>query len=154
MRGFQFSLERILSWRRTELRSEEARLGPLVAERCRLEASHAEIVRAQAHAQQGLLASGPVNGAELEALAHFRARLEKQETVVKGKVLQCRERIAAQQTRVVEAQRRARLLEKLRERRFEDWRSAGDRELENFAGEAFLARWRPRRRAGEAPPGR
>jgi len=44
----------------------------------------------------------------------------------------------------VEAQRRARLLEKLRGRRLEEWRMAGDREMENFAGEAFLARWRKR----------
>jgi len=65
MRSFQFSLERVLGWRRKELRSEEARLGPVVAERGRLEAAHAEIVRAHTHAPKDLLASGPVNGAEL-----------------------------------------------------------------------------------------
>ncbi len=151
MRGFQFSLERVLSWRRTELRSEEARLGPLVAERGRLEAARAEIVRAHVHAREELLASGPVNGAELEALAHYRAHLEKQKLAVEEKARQCRERIAAQQARIIEAQRRARLLEKMRERRLEEWRGARDREMENFAGEAFLARWQPRRRAGAVP---
>ncbi len=105
MRGFQFSLERVLSWRRTELRSEEARLGPLVAERGRLEAARAEIVRAHVHAREELLASGPVNGAELEALAHYRAHLEKQKLAVEEKARQCRERIAAQQARIIEAQR-------------------------------------------------
>jgi len=57
----------------------------------------------------------------------------------------CREQIAAQQVRIIEAQRRARLLEKLRSRRLEEWRVAGEREMENFAGEAFLARWKPPR---------
>jgi flagellar export protein FliJ len=148
MRGFQFSLERVLSWRRTELRAEEARLGPLVAERARLEAAHVEIVRAHAHAQEDLLSSGPVSGAELEALAHYRVRLEKQKIAVEQNARQCGERIAAQRARIVETQRRARLLEKLRGRRLEEWRSEGERETENFAGEAYLARWRPRRRAG------
>jgi flagellar export protein FliJ len=140
----------VLSWRRTELRSEEARLGPLVAERARLEAADVDLGRAHAHAQEDLLASGPVNGAELEALAQYRVRLERQKIAVAQKAQQCRERIAAQQGRIIEAQRRARLLEKLRERRLEEWRNTGDREMENFAGEAFLARWRPRRRAGGA----
>ncbi len=147
MRGFQFSLERVLSWRRTELRVEEARLGPLAAERARLEAAHVEIVRAHMHAQEDLLASGPVDGAQLEALAHYRVRLEKQKIVVEEKAQQCREQIAAQQTRIVEAQRRARLLEKLRGRRLEEWRSAADGEMESFAGEAFLAGWQRRCRA-------
>src|SRR5690349_3098010 len=150
MRGFQFSLERVLSWRRTELRAEEARLAPLVAERGRLEAAHAEIVRAHAHAREDLLACGPVNGAELEALAHYRTRLEKQKIAVEQKTRECRERIATQQARIVDAQRRARLLEKLRGRRLEEWRRAGEREMENFAGEAYLARWQPRRRTGGA----
>jgi len=150
MRSFQFSLERVLSWRRTELRAEEARLAPLVAERHRLETAHLEIVRAHGRAREDLLSAGTVDGAELGALAHYRARLEKQKTVMEQKALQCGEQIAAQQTRIVEAQRRARLLEKLRGRRLEEWRIAGEREMENFAGEAFLARWRPRRRAGGA----
>jgi hypothetical protein len=55
------------------------------------------------------------------------------------------EQIAARQARIVEARRRARLLEKLRGRRLEEWRIAGEREMENFAAEAFLARWQPRR---------
>jgi hypothetical protein len=146
MRRFQFSLERVLSWRRTGLRAEEARLAPLVAENRRLEAAHLEIAGAHARAQRDLLASGPVDGSELEALAHYRARLEKQKSLVEHKAQQCRERIAAQQARIVEAQRRARLLEKLRGRRLEEWRIAGEREMENFAGEAFLARWQPQRR--------
>ena len=146
MRSFQFPLERVLGWRRLELRTEEARLAPLVAESCRLSAAHLEIAGANERAQRDLLSSGPVYGAQLEALAHYRARLEKHKTLVEQKAQQCREQIAAQQVRIIEAERRARLLEKLRGRRLEEWRIAGEREMENLAGEAFLARWQPRRR--------
>jgi flagellar export protein FliJ len=145
MRSFKFSLERVLGWRRLELRAEEARLAPLVAESGRLGAAHLEIVSAHDRAQLNLLSSGPMDGADLEALAHYRARLEKQKAMVEHKAHECREQIAAQQVRIVEAQRRARLLEKLRGRRLEEWRIAGEREMENFAGEAFLARWKPPR---------
>jgi len=146
MRTFKFSLERVLGWRRIELRTEEARLAPLVAESCRLSAAHLAIAVAHERAQRDLLSSGPVDGAQLEALARYRTRLEKQKTVVEQKAQLCGEQIAAQQVRIIEAQRRARLLEKLRGRRLEEWRVAGEREMENFAGEAFLARWQPPRR--------
>jgi flagellar export protein FliJ len=146
MRSFKFSLERVLGWRRIELRTEEARLAPLVAESCRLSVAHLAIIGAHERAQRDLLSSGPVDGAQLEALARYRTRLEKQKTVVEQKAQLCREQIAAQQVRIIEAQRRARLLEKLRGRRLEEWRVAGEREMENFAGEAFLARWQPHRR--------
>ena len=146
MRSFKFSLERVLGWRRLELRTEEARLAPLLAESCRLSAAHLEILSANERAQRDLLSSGPVDGAQLEALAHYRARLEKHKTLVEQKAQQCREQIVAQQVRIVESQRRTRLLEKLRGRRLEEWRIAGEREMENLAGEAFLARWRPRSR--------
>ncbi len=146
MRTFKFSLERVLGWRRIELRTEEARLAPLVAESCRLSAAHLAIAVAHERAQRDLLSSGPVDGAQLEALARYRTRLEKQKTVVEQKAQLCGEQIAAQQVRIIEAQRRARLLEKLQGRRLEEWRVAGEREMENFAGEAFLARWQPPRR--------
>ncbi|HXI40567.1 MAG TPA: hypothetical protein VNH83_11340 [Bryobacteraceae bacterium] len=148
MRSFQFSLERVLSWRLAELRAEEAHLGPLVGERSRLETAHLETVRAHGRAQPDLLASGPLDGAELESLARYCARLEKQKTVIEQKAQQCREQISAQQARIVETQRRARLLEKLRGRRLEEWRSAAEREMENFASEAYLDRWQRR-----GPPG-
>jgi hypothetical protein len=42
---------------------------------------------------------------------------------------------------MLEARRRFRLLERLKERRHEDWRLARDRELEELASESYLARW-------------
>jgi hypothetical protein len=89
MRGFQFSLERLLSWRRAELRIEEAGLTPLVAESRRLGAARLEMAGAIDHAQLDLLSLGPVDGAELEALAHYRARLEKQKTIVDQEARHC-----------------------------------------------------------------
>jgi hypothetical protein len=42
---------------------------------------------------------------------------------------------------MLEARRHFRLLERLKQRRLEDWRLAGDKELEELASESYLARW-------------
>ncbi|MBZ5591186.1 MAG: hypothetical protein LAP39_03050 [Acidobacteriia bacterium] len=141
MRNFRFSLERILSWRRLELQAEEARLAVLFAERSRLDAARTEIRAARESAASRLWAAGTVDGSELESLQGYRQRLEKKMVAMDRRRAQSAEQIALEQVRVVDAHRRVRLLEKLRGRRLEEWRTAGQRELENFASEAFLARW-------------
>jgi flagellar biosynthesis chaperone FliJ len=147
MQKFQFSLERVRSWRRTELQAEEARLAPLVAERQRLEAAQREIALARRQADRDLLEANSVQGCELEALARFRVRLENQKSAVEGELAAWRDRMARQSARILEAHRRLRLLDKLRERRLGEWRAGWDREIETLASEAFLARWRtPHRR--------
>ena len=78
MRNFRFSLERILSWRRTELQAEEARLAALFTERSRLDGRRAEIRDAREGASRRLWASGAVDGSELESLQGYRQRLEKE----------------------------------------------------------------------------
>jgi hypothetical protein len=141
MPNFRFSLERILSWRRTELHGEEARLAALFAERGRLDAQRAAVSDMRESAARRLLAGGAVDGSELESLQGYRRRLEKELVAMDRRRAQSAERIALQQVRVVDAHRRVRLLEKLRARRLEEWRTAWQREVENLASEAFLARW-------------
>ena len=141
MRNFRFSLEKILSWRRAELHAEEARLAVLFTERSRLDARRAAICDVRESAARQLLAAGPVDGSELESLQGYRRRLEKELIAMDRRRAQSAEQIALQQARVVDAHRRARLLEKLRARRLEEWRTEWQREVENFASEAFLARW-------------
>ena len=142
MQAFQFRLERILGWRRKEFEAEEARLGPLLAAQKQLETAQHEILAAWDRAGRELLAGGIVYGTDLAALSGFRARLERELEANTRARRGAAERILSQQARVVEAHRRVRLLEKLRHRKLEQWSTAWDRELENFAGEAFLARWR------------
>lgn len=142
METFQFRLERILSWRRKEFEAEEARLGALVAVQKGLETSRREILAAWDRAGRQLVAGGSLYGSDLAALGGFRARLERDLEANARAHREAGERVANQQAKVIEAHRRIRLLEKLRQRKIEQWRAAWDRELENFAGEAFLARWR------------
>lgn len=142
MQSFRFSLERVLSWRRTEREREEAQLATLLAERHRLESLRQQILGAWERAGRELVAAGRVDGGELAALAGYRTRLEKERISNERDRAASTERIEAQRARVTAAHRRFRLLEKLRGRRLEEWQSAWNREMESFASEAFLARWR------------
>jgi flagellar export protein FliJ len=147
MQSFHFRLARILDWRRTELAAEEARLAPLVAEWSRLEAARIEVAAARDRTRRDLLAAAALEGRDLVAHAAFRARLAKEQAALERQSAACRERMAGQRARIVDAHRRVRLLEKLRDRRREEWRALWDRELESFASEAYLARWSAGQRA-------
>jgi len=144
MRSFQFPLERILAWRRKEFEAEEARLGVLAAEQKRLEAARLEILASWDRAGRQLLAAAFVDGSDLAALSGYRARLEREREINTRQRQEAAGRTACQRVKVMEAHRRVRLLKKLRQRRLEEWRGEWNRETENFAGEAFLARWRAR----------
>jgi flagellar export protein FliJ len=150
MRNFQFSLDRILSWRRKEFEAEESRLAALLAERKKLEDARLEMLASWERAGKELLGSAFVDGGDLAALGGYRVRLEREIEANERQRRDAGGRIASQRARVVEAHRRVRLLEKLRHRQLEQWRVAWNREMENFAGEAFLARWRARTAASGA----
>jgi hypothetical protein len=142
MRSFRFSLEKILSWRRTELQSEEARLAALFAERTRLDAARTEIHAASERAGNRMLEAEAVDGIELESLDGYRRRMDRELIALDRRRAQSGEEILGQRARVVEAHRRVRLLEKLKDRRLGEWRLAWQRETDSLASEAFLARWR------------
>jgi hypothetical protein len=46
---------------------------------------------------------------------------------------------------MLEARRRCRLLERLKEHRLTEWTAERDREVEEIAAESYLARWSRRR---------
>jgi hypothetical protein len=141
MRNFRFSLEKVLSWRGTELRAEEARLTALFAERARLDAARAGIRAASERAANRMFQAEAVDGIELESLQGYRRRMERELIALDRRRAQSAEEILKQRARVVDAHRRVRLLEKLKDRRLGEWRLAWQRENENLASESFLARW-------------
>jgi flagellar export protein FliJ len=141
MQNFRFSLDKVMSWRRTELQREEQRLAPLVAELGRLDGARNQNGAARERAETDVVAANSVYGSELEALAGYRVRLEKERIAIELQRTKCEDLTAGQRARVLDAHRRVRLLEKLRARQFEEWRTAWQREVENFSSETFLSRW-------------
>jgi len=56
--------------------------------------------------------------------------------------------LAEREAAMMEARRRFRLLEKLKERRLAEWQKVQERELDQIASESFLAKWNLREQNG------
>ena len=83
----------------------------------------------------------PVAGGDLAALGTYRIRVRSEEARLAAKRSDCARAVAAQQASMLEARRRFRLLERLKERRLAEWTAARDREVDEVAAESYLAQW-------------
>ncbi len=147
MHRFEFRLESVLGWRAVELELEEGRLERLFTERRSWEAQSRALEERRREAGQ-LIAAKTIDGQQLAAFSHHRRYLEREAAQLWAKRGDCEKRIAAQQQRVVEAERKVRLLERLKDRRLGEWTLDFNREMEALASETFLAKWaREKRRA-------
>jgi SMC interacting uncharacterized protein involved in chromosome segregation len=140
MRRFQFRLESVLGWRAVELELEEGRLEQLFNER-RDRDRETTALEARRHEAAQLIKAKTLDGQQLAAFSQHRHYLEKEVARIAARRVDCEKRIAAQQRRVVEAERKVRLLERLKERRFAEWTLDFNRELEALASETFLSKW-------------
>jgi flagellar export protein FliJ len=143
--AFCFHLERVLELRRRQLAAEESRFRRQTAALAKLNEARAQLEAAGAAAEREVRAWQPVAGRDLAALAEFRTHVSERERDLGARRVECERELAARQRDMLEARRRCRLLEKLKERRFAEWRAAAEREIEALAAEAFLTRWNQER---------
>lgn len=139
MKTFRFPLAQVLQWRRGQLDLEEAKLRRHAAELAETDRLRAELEAAAVRAEVQVRDWRTLAGGDLAALAGFRSYVQNAERILAGRRAECRKKFEAQQQIMLEARRRCRLLERLEERRFAEWRREYDRELEQFAAEFHLA---------------
>jgi hypothetical protein len=136
MKAFQFRLQSVMEWREAILEKELLKLQALLEE-SRVLASRLEGI----HRDMSLHVEEATSGAELAAFGRYRDRLRREMQEVREKQRLCLQRLQLQREAFALANRNLKLLERLKEKRKEDWKREFDRELETLAGEAFLARW-------------
>jgi hypothetical protein len=141
MNSFRFPLQKVLDWRHTQLELEEARFKQQLAALATLDRERAGWEAAGIKAEIQVRSWKPLAGADLTALGDFRLNVKQREKEIDARRLQCRKSLEAQQSAMLEARRRCRLLERLKDRRLAEWQSARDHELEQLASESFLAKW-------------
>ena len=149
MKSFHFSLEKALEWRRIELNLQEARYKTQSAEVAELDRQRAELEASGIRAEVQVRAWNPVVSGDLTALGSFRLRVRTEEAEIGRRRDACAQKLAAQKQQMLEARRRCRLLERLKEHHLAEWTAARDRELEEIAAESYLARWK--RQGSEGP---
>jgi flagellar export protein FliJ len=139
MTSFRFRLEKVLDWRRQQMELEEARFKQQTAAVAGLDGACAALEAAGIRAELEVRTWSPLAGNDLAALAGFRLHTRRQEQEIARLRAEAQKKLEALQTTMLEARRRCRLLERLRERRLAEWQAACDRELEELAGESYLA---------------
>lgn len=147
MKKFQFPLDRVLAFRRTQAKLEAAKLERLHEVLRTLDARAEALQRDLAAARQQLASSGSVTGAELAALERYRTSAIAEEVRLAQARGQCQRQIAAQREIAITRQREQRLLEKLRDRRRAEWQADYAREQDRQAEESYLSRWNARDRS-------
>jgi len=140
MNRFEFRLQKVMEWREKELEVEEARLKQRSLEVQELDRAYAALKSAEASAENELRGSTAIRGQDLAALAGYRRWAQAHARQLTAERAEASDRLAAQQQIMLEARRRCRLLERLRERRLAAWQAAENKEREEIAAESHLSR--------------
>lgn len=138
MKAFRFRLEQALRWRENQVNLEKSNVAGAAAQLAQIEA-RLEKQKSELTSATAMLIEEPT-GAVLESYAGFkeasRARIRDSE----AQVLAAQRALALEMSRLVEANRKLRVLENLKGTDSGLWRKEFDRELAVFADEAFLGK--------------
>ena len=140
MKKFHFPLERVREWRDKQVSIEEAVLERLRAERAAIEEMAAALDRERESNEAAVLKAHTVDALSLRALDAYRRFARCRAAAMSRERDASDERIAAQRLRVMDARRKVRLLDKLREKRHRLWIAELDKEIEEQAAESYRAR--------------
>jgi flagellar export protein FliJ len=141
MTRFQFRLQKVMEWREKQLDMEEAIFKRHAAEVTSLERARDNLAAAATQAELQLHTLQVLDGSDLSALAGFQRHVQTQRVALALQHSAAQQSMAKQQEAMLEARRRCRLLERLKQRRLGEWEKARDRELDEVASESYLAGW-------------
>jgi len=141
MTTFRFRLDRVLAWRRTQLELAEIEFRREAAALAELDFASAELEARGIRTEAEVRDWSPLAGRDLAALSGFRRYVERRAKEIAAQRVEQARKLAQREQAMLEARRRCRLLERLRERRLAEWQYASGREVEQTAAESYLARF-------------
>ena len=138
MKAFAFRLEQVLRWREMQLGLQRGRAAVATGKVVRLQ-SLLDSLKGEAASGADQIRRDPTG----IALASYSRHIETSRPKIQEATQQlaaAQRALAGETDRLLEANRKLRLLEDLREAGHREWRSEHERELAAFADEAFLGR--------------
>jgi hypothetical protein len=120
---------------------EEAKLQQAAAALAVVDRERESLLKGRADAEALVRGGKAVAGEVLAALGAFRLHTDTEAKRIAQRRLQRENALEEQRKVMLEARRKLRLLEKLKERRYAEWSAAAAKELEEMASESYLARW-------------
>jgi|GEM_PF-2340469 len=137
MKAFNFRLAQILRWRKQGVLLEEARLAACAARIAEIGMARQDLDARLAAASRAVAAG---NSLAVEGYEGFLKLCRRQRGILDGQDAAAKKEHAQAMTRLLEATRKVRLLQNLRDEAHLAWQRDCERDLADFAGEAFLAR--------------
>jgi flagellar biosynthesis chaperone FliJ len=144
MQTFRFRLEKALEWYTHQYELEERRFADCVAALTDARNAIAALQAERLSIERDVVSRTTIPSRDFVALGLYRLGARKQEVNLNTVLCRREAEVQAQRVKLQAAQRRVRLLEKLRERRVAEHASAETRELEELASDAFFAKWAAR----------
>ncbi len=141
MKAFRFPLERVLEWRRMQRDIERSNIRAIATRIQELDDRRRQLSLERSVAEGEVLRAKTMDGADLARVAAFQLHVRNEKLTIANTRGQCEHELTAQREKLVEAQRQVKLLQNLRDKRMTRWTADLAREREQFAAEAFLARW-------------
>ncbi len=141
MSGFRFTLEKALELRRLQLEVAESAFQRQGAALVALDHARDDLRASRANAEAQVRDGGSVPGCDLAALGAFRLHVQAKEKELARRRVEGETKLEECRNAMLEARRRCRLMERLKERRKQEWETARNRELEELASESYLAQW-------------
>jgi flagellar export protein FliJ len=141
MQAFRFRLAKVLEWYVRQYEEEELRFGACVAALAEAQKSISALLAERVAVDAEMVARKSMFARDLLALDLYHLGVKKRELELNDLRDRCESALREQRERLQAAQRRVRLLEKLKERRQSEYVYAETRELDELAADAFFAKW-------------
>ncbi len=141
MKKFSFGLQHVLEWRGEQVESEKIKLRRLFDERHALEAAGQLLDGEQAEEERNVRSQANLEAQQLSALDAFRRHVRNEKLRLAGQIADCGRRIGEQRQRLLDARRQFRLLERMKQRQWEEWNHALASETDALAAETHLGQW-------------
>jgi hypothetical protein len=138
MKAFAFRLEQALRWRETQVNLRKSVVAGAAGRLAEIVAI-AESLKGELSSAAARIIDGPTGGS-LESFAGFREKSLARIRDSEAQALIAQHTLTLEMNRLVEADRKLRLLENFKHAAHERWLGEFDRELAAFTDEAFLCR--------------
>lgn len=138
MKRFQFPLERVLRYRRSQADLEQAKLSRLEGELAKLRRQRQDLIEGfQAELRQ----AGASSLRRLE-LGRYRMVVERQAQRLDQAIAEKAQQVAGQREVYLKANQAAEVLQKVKGKQYLNWEKELAKELDALAMDSYLSRWK------------
>jgi hypothetical protein len=139
MKKFEFRLGAVLRWRDAQLQLERAKLQKLLSEEGLLKSNLQRLLEERRTASSEMQFARSLQASELRALSVYLIGADARAHLLREQIARCAGPIQKQRRQVLEAERNVRLLEKLKDDGYSEWKHAFEQEIQLGAEESWLA---------------